>query len=317
MFNYAMRRLLLVIPTLILATVIVFFAVRLIPGNIIDLMISEHMSVSDMDKAKLERALGLDVPVYVQYFRWVGAIILHGDLGNSLWKQTPVVNEIMERFPVTFELGLMALIIAMLIGMPIGVYSAIRQDSMGDYVGRSLSMMIIAIPSFWIGTMVMIFPALWWDWAPPVMLITFTEDPLGNLQMFILPAAIMGMMMAGVIMRMTRTMMLEVLRQDYIRTAWSKGLTERVVIARHAFKNALIPVVTIIGLMLPVVIGGTIILEQIFSLPGMGRLIIYATLQRDYAIVSAVMLLFAVILTFVNLIVDLTYAYLDPRVHYK
>lgn len=184
-------------------------------------------------------------------------------------------------------------------------------------MGRSFAILCISVPGFWLGTLVMIYPSLWWGWSPPILLIPFTEDPLGNLQMFIIPAVIMGMLLSGVNMRMMRTMMLEVLRQDYIRTAWSKGLRERVVVIRHALKNALIPVVTIIGLQMPIMIGGTVILEQIFCLPGVGRLLLEAIVQRDYPVVTGVMLFFATAILIINLLVDLTYAYLDPRVSYR
>jgi len=256
---YIIRRLLLIIPTIVLASLIVFTIIRLIPGSIIDLILAEAVAAVDLTRADIERALGMDVPIHVQYVRWVGNIILHGDLGTSIWKSTPVSQEIMARIPVTIELGLLSLITALVISFPIGVYSAIRQDTRGDYMGRSFAILCISVPGFWLGTMIMIYPSLWWGWSPPVLLIPFTEDPLGNLQMFIIPAVIMGMLLSGVNMRMMRTMMLEVLRQDYIRTAWSKGLTERVIIMRHALKNALIPVITIIGLQMPILIGGAVI----------------------------------------------------------
>ena len=309
------------IPTLFLVSLIVFFGARLLPGDIVDIIVgmSEGLSsaVAPPTRAEVEHALGLDAPILTQYGQWMGNIILHGDFGTSIWKKMPVIDDILLRLPVTFELAFLSLIVAQIIALPIGIYSALRQDTWGDYIGRSFAILCIAVPGFWLGTLIIVFPAIWWGYMPPITLIPFTEDPIGNLQQFIVPAIVLGMAMAGGTMRMTRTMMLEVLRQDYIRTAWAKGLRERVVVMRHALKNALIPVITVIGIWVPFLIGGTIIIEQIFSLPGMGRLIIYATLQRDYAIVSAIMLFFAVILTFVNLIVDLTYAYLDPRVHYK
>jgi len=314
---YVIRRLVLIIPTLFLATLIVFFMVRLIPGNIIDLMVAEQQSVTGMDRAAVEHELGLDVPIHVQYGRWISNIFVHGSLGQSLWKKIPVTGMILERLPITVELGLLALIIAVTVALPIGVYSAIRQDTVGDYVGRTISILAMSVPGFWVGTMIMVFPALWWNWSPPVQLIRLVDDPLGNLGMFIIPAAVMGMAMSGITMRMTRTMMLEVLRQDYIRTAWSKGLRERVVVLRHATKNALIPVVTIIGLQMPVLIGGTVIMEQIFSLPGIGLLEINAILNRDYPIISGVMLMMASFVLVMNLIVDLTYSFLDPRVQYR
>jgi peptide/nickel transport system permease protein len=291
--------------------------IRLIPGNVIDLMVSEQQSVTGMNRQAIEHELGLDVPIYVQYGRWIGNIFTHGSLGLSLWKKIPVTGLILERLPITVELGLMALIIAVLVALPIGVYSAIRQDTAGDYLGRTVSILAMSVPGFWIGTMIMVFPALWWGWSPQVQLIRFVDDPLGNLGMFVIPAAVMGMAMSGITMRMTRTMMLEVLRQDYIRTAWSKGLRERVVVLRHALKNALIPVVTIIGLQMPVLIGGTVIIEQIFALPGIGLLMLNAIFNRDYPVISGVMLMMAMFVLIMNLLIDLTYSFLDPRVQYR
>jgi peptide/nickel transport system permease protein len=314
---YIIRRLLLIIPTLFLATLIIFFMIRLIPGNVIDLMAAEQQSVTGMDRQAIAHELGLDVPIYEQYGRWAGNIFLHGSLGLSLWKKIPVTGLILERLPITLELGLLAIIVAVIIALPIGVYSAIRQDTAGDYLGRTISILAMSVPGFWIGTMIMVFPALWWGWSPPVQLIRFVDDPLGNLGMFIIPATVDGLAMSGVTMRMTRTMMLEVLRQDYIRTAWSKGLRERVVVLRHALKNALIPVVTIIGLQMPVVIGGTVIMETIFALPGIGLLMYNGILNRDYPIVSGVMLMMASFVLIMNLIIDLTYGFLDPRVQYR
>jgi peptide/nickel transport system permease protein len=242
--------------------------------------------------------------------------IFQGDFGKSWWRGVPVLKLLGEKWPVTFQLGIMALIVAQLIALPIGIYSALRQDEWGDYAGRSFAILCISIPGFWLGTMIIIFPSIWWGYMPPIMLIRFADDPVGNLRMFIIPAAVLGMGMAGGTMRMTRTTMLEVLRQDYIRTAWSKGLGERVVTLRHALKNAFIPVVTIIGLQLVVMIGGMVIIEQIFNLPGIGRLIITALRQRDYPLISGTLLIFSIALMVINLAVDLIYAYLDPRIHY-
>ncbi len=228
-----------------------------------------------------------------------------------------MVDDLLVRWPVTLELGIMGLMIGQLIALPIGIFSALRQDKWGDYIGRSFAILCISVPSFWVGTLIIVFPAIWWGYSAPIMFIPFTEDPIGNLKMFIIPAIIVGMAMAGMLMRLTRTMMLEVLRQDYIRTAWAKGLRERVVIQRHALKNALIPVITIIGLQAPILMGGTVIIEQIFSLPGMGRLILSATFHRDETLIGGIMFIFAAVLMLINLVVDLTYAYLDPRVHFK
>ena len=315
---YIIRRLLLIIPTLFILSIIVFLAVRLIPGDIIDVMVRRMEWVGgDFDREALEHMLGLDVPVHVQYGRWIGGIFLHGTLGKSILGDWLVEERIIGRMPVTLELGVLAIVIGLVIALPVGIYSAIRQDTAADYAGRSIAIIGLATPNFWLGIMVMIFPAIWWGWAPPMKLIPFTEDPLGNLGMFIIPSVILGTAMAASTMRMTRTMMLEVLRQDYIRTAWSKGLKERIVIMRHAIKNALIPVVSLIGLQLPILVGGSVIMENIFALPGIGRLFLNALEQRDYPVVSGVNLVFASVVLLNNLFIDMIYPYLDPRVRYR
>jgi len=305
------------VPTLLIVSIAVFLTIRLIPGNVVDMMVGDLGIAANVDRTQIEHALGLDVPIYVQYGRWMADLFLHGSLGTSLRSGQPVNGTILARLPVTFELGLLAIIIGLVIAIPIGIYSAIRQDTVGDYGGRSLAIIFISVPSFWIGTMVMIYPSIWWGWAPSMKLIPFLDNPLGNLGMFIIPAAILGMLMSGTTMRMTRTMMLEVLRQDYIRTAWSKGLRERVVVLRHGLRNAIIPVVTMIGMQLPLLVGGSVIMEQIFVLPGIGRLMLDALSVRDYTMVSGINLFVATAVVAINLLVDLTYAYLDPRVHYR
>ena len=226
-------------------------------------------------------------------------------------------EKIIERLPVTLELGVPAILIGLVIALPVGIYSAICQDTAVDYAGRSIAIIGLATPNFWLSVMVMIYPAIWWGWAPPMELVSFTEDPLGNLGVFLIPSLILGTAMAAATMRMTRTMMLEVLRQDYIRTAWSKGLRERVVIIRHAVKNALIPVITLIGLQLPILVGGAVIMENIFNLPGLGRLLVNALNERDYPMVSGVNLFFATGVVLLNLLIYLIYPYLDPRVRYE
>ncbi len=316
---YSIRRLLLIIPTLWLLTLIVFFMVRFIPGDVIDIMVDkmELDAGGTVDREAIERKLGLDLPVYVQYGRWVGDFFLHGTLGESLWGGWTVEERIIGRLPVTVELGVMAIIIGLLIAVPVGIYSAIRQDTAADYLGRTAAIIGLATPNFWLALMVMIYPAIWWGWSPPMEWVPFTDDPLGNLGVLIIPSLILGTAMSASTMRMTRTMMLEVLRQDYIRTAWSKGLSERVVVVRHATKNALIPVVTLIGLSLPILVGGSVIIENIFNLPGLGRLMVVALNNRDYPVVSGINLFFAVAVIGINLMIDLMYPFLDPRVRYK
>ncbi len=317
MISYLIKRLILIIPTFIFITLIVFLSIRLVPGSVIDLIEADMAGVGDIDREKIRQIMGLDVPAHIQYVRWLGNIVLHGDFGDSIWKGVPVVEEMKARLPVSIELGILGIIVGLTIAVPIGVYSAVRQDTVGDYVTRSFAILCIAIPNFWLGTMIMVYPSIWWDWTPPLEYIPFFENPGKNLLQFIVPAITLGAALAGITMRMTRTMMLEVLRQDYIRTAWSKGLKERIIIMRHAMKNAMIPVVTFVGLFLPVLIGGTVIIEKIFALPGMGRLVLEAISRRDYGIVSGVMFFMAITILLINLLVDLTYAYLDPRIRYK
>ena len=315
---YIIRRLLLVIPTLLILTIIVFLSVRFIPGDVIDVMSKRLMYLGiTVDREATEVMLGLDVPVYVQYGRWMEGIFLHGTLGESLMASWTVEERIIGRLPVTIELGVMAIVIGLVIALPVGIYSAIRQDTAADYVGRSIAVIGMATPNFWLALMVMLYPAIWWGWSPPMEYIPFTEDPLGNLGVFLIPSLILGTAGAASTMRLTRTMMLEVLRQDYIRTAWSKGLKERVVITRHAIKNALIPVVTLIGMDLPMLVGGAVIIENIFNLPGLGQLAVTALTERDYPVVSGVNLFFAAAVLGANLIIDLIYPYLDPRVRYR
>jgi peptide/nickel transport system permease protein len=318
MRGYVIRRLLSLLPTLFFASLIVFITVRLIPGDIIDMMLSQNDVAADKkSRDQVVAALGLDKPMWEQYVTWVSNIIFRGDLGSSLWQNSPVTEFLKARMPVTFELGLLALIVGLMIAIPIGVYSAIRQDTAGDYIGRSFSILLLAVPSFWIGTMVMVFPSIWWGWSPEVEYVPFFTDPIQNLKQMIIPAIILGAALSAITMRLTRTMMLEVLRQDYIRTAWAKGLGEPLVVMRHALRNALIPVVTLIGLQAPLLIGGAVIIEQIFVIPGMGLLLLDAVNQRDYPIITGVFLVVGVAVMVINLVVDLSYGLLDPKVRYR
>jgi len=321
---YVVRRILVLIPTLFLVSIMVFFLVQLIPGDIIDAMRSKALDV-ELDRAAIEKELGLDRSIVVQYLSWLGIYpqpdgkvsgVLQGDFGSSWWQSLPVTKLIAPRWPLTLELGVLALLIAQIIALPVGIISALRQDTWVDYIARSFAILCIAVPSFWLGSMIIVFPALWWGYMPPLMYVSLAEDIGENLRMLIVPSIVTGMAMAGMTMRMARTMMLEVLRQDYIRTAWAKGLRERVVVMRHALKNALIPVITLIGLQTPVLIGGTVVIEKIFSLPGMGRLLMDAVTGKDQPLVMGIVLLFGVAMILINLIVDLTYAYLDPTVQF-
>ena len=320
MRTYVIRRLLLFIPTLIILSMLVFFSVRMLPGDLVDIMTADTQFGVSTEEAKdrLRAIMGLDVPAHIQYVRWMSGILLRGTLGQSLQRgHKPVEGKILKRVPVTLELGATALIIGLVIALPVGIYSAVRQDTLGDYAGRSVAIFGLATPNFWLGLMVLIFPGIWWGWTPPLRLFDFTEDPLAHIGMFIIPGLILGTALSAATMRMTRTMMLEVLRQDYVRTAWAKGLRERLVVVRHAMKNALIPVVTLIGLQMPILVGGSVIIETLFNLPGLGSLLIGALGNRDYPMVSGINLFFATFILVNNLLIDLLYAYLDPRIRYQ
>jgi peptide/nickel transport system permease protein len=234
-----------------------------------------------------------------------------------LWTKRPVLEEITRRLPISLELGAMAITFALCIALPIGVLAAVRQDTMKDYVARSLAIMGLSFPGFWKATLIIVFASIWFGWAPPLQFTPFTQDPWRHISQFILPAFLLAIASSASIMRLTRALMLEVLRQDYIRTAWAKGMQERRVVLKHGLKNAVIPVITIIGIEIGQVAGGTFVFEMIFGLPGMGRFMLDAINQRDYPVVQGVNLLVASIIVFVNLLVDMTYAYLDPRIRYQ
>ena len=313
---YIARRLIALLPTLFFASLIVFLSMRLIPGDVIDLMLAQNDIATSQDRARIEAALGLDQPLITQYLEWAGGVV-QGDLGRSLWQNTPVTEQLMATLPITFELGFLALIVALTVAIPIGIYSAMRQDTAGDYIARSFSLLMLAVPSFWLGTLVMVFPSVWWRWSPPLEYVPFFEDPIANLNHMLVPAILLGLAMSAVTMRMTRTMMLEVLRQDYVRTARAKGLSENMMVFRHALRNGLIPVVTLIGLQVPLLIGGAVILEQIFVVPGMGLLLLEAVFQRDYPVISGIFLVVGLGVLLINLIIDLSYGFLDPKVRHQ
>jgi peptide/nickel transport system permease protein len=314
MRQYVLRRLLLVVPTLLLVSAIVFSLTRLIPGDVVVLMFEEKAYAEDLEA--LRAKLGLNRPIYIQYGLWLGRVV-RGDLGESLWTRRPVLEEITRRLPISLELGGLTIACALGIALPIGVLSAIRQDTLKDYAARSLAIIGLSIPGFWKGTVIIVLSSIWFGWTPPLQFTPWAQGPWQHLSQFILPAVLLAIASAASIMRLTRALMLEVLRQDYIRPAWSKGMREQRVVLKHALKNAVIPVVTIIGIQIGQVAGGTVIFETIFGLPGMGRFLIDAIYQRDYPVVQGVNLLLATIIIFVNLLVDMTYAYLDPRIRYQ
>jgi peptide/nickel transport system permease protein len=312
--RYLAKRLLVAIPSLLIASLIVFTLPRLIPGDVVQLMLEEKAYAKDIDE--LRAKLGLNRPLYVQYFEWLGHVA-RGDLGESLWTRRPVLEEVSRRLPITFELALYALAFALVIAIPVGVVAAARQDSIADLIMRSAAILGLSVPGFWLATLLIVLPAIWWGWRPVTGFVEFSRDPIGHVVQLFLPAAILGIAVGAALMRLTRAMLLEVLRQDYVRTAWAKGLREGVVVLKHSLKNALIPVVTILGIQLAQIFSGTVIIESIFQLPGMGRFLFDAILQRDYPVIQGINLLVVSIIVLMNLLVDLLYAVLDPRIRYS
>jgi peptide/nickel transport system permease protein len=311
--RYVARRLLVSIPSLLIASLIVFTLPRLIPGDVVQLMLEEKAYAKDLEE--LRTKLGLNRPIYVQYFEWLGRAV-RGDLGESLWTRRPVLEELRRRLPVTLTLGGLATLFAVAIAVPVGLVSAARQDTLKDYAARSAAILGLSVPGFWLATLVIVLPAIWWGWRPVTGFTEFTAAPLSYVGQFLLPGLILGIASSAAIMRLTRGMLLEVLRQDYIRTAWAKGLSEGLVVMKHSLKNGIIPVVTVLGIQVAQIIGGTVIIESIFGFPGMGRFLFDAIVQRDYPVIQGVNLMVVSVIVLVNLSVDALYATLDPRIRY-
>lgn len=317
MFRYLLQRLIAFIPTLIGVSILVFLAIRLVPGDAITATLgTEAGMLTPAQRESLRNYYGLDKPAVEQYFVWLGEA-LHGNLGYSMRQGQPVLELILQRFPLTFELALMAVGIALLVGIPLGLLSAIRQNTVLDLVARLFALVGLSLPNFLVGTLIIYVLSVYFKILPNAgNTVSFAEDPLKNLQQLFFPAVTLGFSFSASVMRMTRSSMLEVLREDYVRTARSKGLRERIVISRHALRNALIPVVTLIGIEIGYLLGGTFIVEQIFALPGLGRLTVNAISQREYALVQGVTLFIALNFVIINLLVDLVYSAIDPRIAY-
>ena len=315
MKQYVVRRLALAIPTLALVSVIVFSIMRFMPGDVVIRMVEGHAYAPTVEA--LRKELGLDRPAYVQYFEWIGGILLRGDFGNSYWTRQPILDEFLRRFPVTLELAALTILVSVVIGILVGILSAVRQDTVSDYLGRVLAILALSVPYFGLAVLVVVLPAVYFKWTPLWTYVPITEDPLTNLKIMIVPALVFGVTRAGPIMRIMRSALLDVMRQDYIRTAWSKGLTERAIVLRHALKNALIPVVTLVGLQTPLYIAGSVIIEAIFRLPGVGLFFFEALTRLDYPVVQSVNLIVATMVVGLNLTIDLTYALLDQRIRYR
>jgi peptide/nickel transport system permease protein len=315
MARYIARRLLMAIPVLFVVTILIFGAVRVIPGDVCRLVLQSPDVTPDQCQ-RVYHDIGTDRPVVKQYLSWVGGI-LHGDFGKSNLTHRPVFGEIRRRANVTLELSILAGCFALALAIPMGVYAALKQDKLGDYITRFVTIGWLSMPSFWVGTMLITFPAKWWGYAPPVGYVNFWTDPLKNLQQVYLAAFSLGLALSATLARLMRSSMLEVLRQDYIRTARAKGLTDRVVLSRHAIKNAMLPVITLFGLQLGFLLGGTVVLESIFALPGLGTLLLDSVIRKDFTQLQGLVLFFSVIIIFINLAVDLSYAWFDPRIRYS
>lgn len=315
MKQYVLRRVALAIPTLFLVSVIVFGLMRLMPGDVATRMVEGHAYAPTIDA--LRRDLGLDRPAHVQYFEWVRGILLEGDFGESYWTRQPILDEFVRRFPVTLGLAALTILVSVVIGIGVGILSAVRQDTVTDYVGRILAILALSVPYFGLAVLVVVLPSIYFRWTPVYTYVPFTVDPLENLKILAVPALVFGVTRAGPIMRIMRSALLDVLRQDFIRTAWSKGLGERTIVLRHALKNAMIPVITLVGLQMPLYIGGSVIIESIFRLPGVGLFFFEALTRLDYPVVQSVNLIIAALVVGLNLLIDVTYAFLDPRIRYR
>jgi peptide/nickel transport system permease protein len=315
MNRYIIRRLVLLIPTLVGMSLLIFAMVRLLPGDIVDALTGMDSTLTAEQRQQLREVYGLADPWPVQYVKWVGGL-LQGDLGQSFRSREPIANHILRALPITLELAFLALVMSLVVAIPLGVLSAVHQNSRLDLWARVGGLIGLSVPSFWLATLLLLFTSLTFRWVPPVIWISPFDNLSGNLLQMLLPALALSVQLMAVEMRMVRAALLEVLRQDYIRTARAKGLSGQIILVRHALKNAFIPVITIIGIQLGALMGGSIIIEQIFGLPGVGWMMIQAIFNRDYPVVQVTTLFLALIFVVINLMVDITYALLDPRIKY-
>ncbi len=320
MQRYIVTRLMTGVLTLVLVSLIIFAVMRVLPGDVARIVLAglsdNPASVPQEQIDALRKQLGLNDPLPKQYIDWVWGLV-RLDWGKSLRFNTPVLEEITQRLPVTIELATLTMVVAVLIAIPLGVISAVRQDTWIDYIARIVSIGGLAMPTFWSGTLAVLVLSLGFHWLPPLAYADLFQDPLTNMQQVMWPAIALAYYFTASVSRMTRSQMLEVLRQDYVRTAWAKGLPERLVVARHAIRNALLPVVTVVGLQYAVLLGGTVIMEQIFSVPGIGRALVQAIAAKDFPLVQNIIVMFAGIIIVINLAVDILYGYIDPRVHLR
>jgi peptide/nickel transport system permease protein len=314
MGKYLVKRLLLLIPTLILVCVIVFALMRMIPGDAVDMVVYNYSQNGQViTREAAEAKLGLDKPAVTQFFIWFGDL-LHGDLGNCLFRGDKVWDVIKAQLPISLELALLTFFFSLVISIPLGLYCAAHPDTITDGVIRTLSVVLASVPVFWIGTMVLVFPAVWWGFSIPLTYVSITQNFVQNMRMFLVPALVAAITSAGMNIRAVRTMTLEVMRQDYVRTGWAKGAGESRVMFHHAFRNALIPVITLFGGSVAGLVGGSVVIENMFNIPGIGQQVVTALNNRDYPLAQGCTVVFAVFVMLINLIVDIAYKWCDPRV---
>lgn len=314
--EHLIKRLLLVIPTLGLVSIVIFGLIRFVPGDMVDLLADQRGGTFGMDSEKIRERLGLKKPVHVQYLHWIGGIV-RGDLGQSMWSRRSVIEEVARRFPVTLELAVLTVIISTAWGLLVGVISAIHQESLLDYCLRTISVVGLSVPYFWSSILVLVFASIYLDWSPDPLYVPLMEAPWTNLKQMVMPATVFAFYIGAPVARMTRSTMLEVLRADYIRTAWAKGLAPNAIIWRHALKNAFISVMTIIGLQAAWAVSGLVLIESIWNLPGIGKYVVDVVMDRDYPMLQGLVLFIAAMVIGINLVVDLSYAWLDPRIRYR
>jgi peptide/nickel transport system permease protein len=316
MSTYLLRRLAQMVPTIFGISILVFGLMRLLPGDIVSLMTNPENPMPESQRETLRRMFGLNEPLYVQYFNWVSGV-LRGDFGESLRMSTPVTTLLFQRLGVTLELALLSVVTSAVIAVPLGVLAAMRPNGFTATIVQMLGLVGLSFPSFWVATMLLLVTSLYFKWQPELIWVSPLEDPVANLKQMALPVLSLSLGLIAVVMRMTRSAMLETLSQDYVRTARAKGNRELIVVWRHAFKNALIPIITVIGLQLGGLLGGAVVIEQIFGLPGIGWLILNAIYQRDYPVVQGGVLFIALAFLFINLLVDVLYAIVNPRIRYS
>ena len=316
MSKYVLWRVLHAIPALLGVTIIVFVSLRVMPGDPVSIMFgTQATKIRPEDRAKIEADLGLSAPLTVQYFKWLKDIS-SGNLGKSFWRGDTVLDLIIQRGPLTVEIVVMAILLSWVVGIPVGILSALRQNSALDYIARFFTVLFLAIPGFWLGALIVLVLLLWWDYAPPLGVIDLWNNPIKNLQVVLGPAVVLGLAVSAYIARMTRSSLLEIIREDYIRTARAKGLQEQAVILKHALRNAALPIITLSGVLFGFLLSGTVVVEQAFNVPGLGKAMIEAFVTLDYAVIQNLVLLYSIVFIVINLIIDVSYAWLDPRIRY-